>query len=145
MITLKIDKTKSKAFLDFMEKAPDKAGDSIDIAVRRVADALRNKSVKLAPYKTGNLRQSITIKHRKFRAEVGTNLVYARIHDQGGIIRPKRKRLLRFKVNNKWVVARQVRIPKYKGRGYMTPAFQELARGRATKIFEQEIDKLLSL
>jgi len=37
--------------------------------------------------------------------------VYARIHETGGIIRPRRFQFLRFKVGGRWVRARQVRIP----------------------------------
>jgi len=37
--------------------------------------------------------------------------VYARIHEFGGVIRPRRFIYLHFKVGGRWVRARQVRIP----------------------------------
>lgn len=43
--------------------------------------------------------------------EVGTNRVYARIHQLGGVIRPKRADHLVFRLGGRTVVARQVTIP----------------------------------
>jgi len=75
--------------------------------------------------------------------KVGTDVVYARIHDQGGTIVPKKAKWLRFKINGKWVMTKKVKIPKYKGRGYMTPAYETQVKGRAKKIFEEEFEKII--
>lgn len=44
-------------------------------------------------------------------ATVGTNLVYAAIHQRGGTIRAKTAKGLRFKTGGRWVTRREVQIP----------------------------------
>ena len=62
---------------------------------------------------TGQLMNSI---HRISDGKVGgvaTNKIYARIHNEGGIIRPKEKSKLKFKgVDGKFVFVDEVEIPK---------------------------------
>jgi phage gpG-like protein len=72
---------------------------------------------------TGALGRSITVDTvrrlgKTFRTFVGTNLKYARIHEFGGIIRPKKKKALRFKIGDKWVMVKRVVMPK---RPYFRP------------------------
>lgn len=79
--------------------------------------------------KTGTLRRSIAptnstgvagpsgiVEHQggliKKTTRVGTKVAYARIHNEGGVIRPKTAKALRFKVRGKWVFAQEVKIPK---------------------------------
>jgi phage virion morphogenesis protein len=60
---------------------------------------------------TTNLEGSIThIPHRD-SVEVGTNVVYAAIHQFGGTIRAKTAKGLRFKIGNDFVVRKSVTIP----------------------------------
>ncbi len=47
-----------------------------------------------APYDTGSLRRSIMTKVSKSRGRVGTNLPYAKMREYGGVILPKRKKML---------------------------------------------------
>ncbi len=44
-------------------------------------------------------------------ARWGSNVVYSRIHQFGGVIRPRRRRMLRFELSRRVVFARQVAIP----------------------------------
>lgn len=54
---------------------------------------------------------------------VGTDVVYAAIHEFGGEIRPVRAKVLRFKLKNgEWVVARRVRR---NAQPFMRPTFDE--------------------
>lgn len=77
-----------------------------------IAEAKKN-----APVKTSHLRRSIHVLEDGNNAKrYGTAVVYARIQEYGGEIRPKRKKYLRFKVNGQWVFAKRVRI---KGKFYM--------------------------
>lgn len=73
---------------------------------------------------TGDLRKSFTKRVTKEGVEVGSPLVYSRIHHFGGIIRPKRAKMLRFYVGNRPIFRHQVKIP---ARPYvmMPPADQE--------------------
>jgi phage gpG-like protein len=49
---------------------------------------------------------------------ISANPIYSRIHEFGGVIRPKRSNLLRFQVGGRWVSARSVTIP---ARPYLRP------------------------
>jgi phage gpG-like protein len=71
---------------------------------------------------------------------VGTNVVYARIHEFGGVIVPKRKKYLRFVVDGKTVFAKRVVIPK---RPYIAPSIAEGAKAMVT-IIGREIEKGLA-
>lgn len=61
---------------------------------------------------TGNLFRSIIVKIKNTSLEVGSSLVYARIHNKGGVIRAKNAPYLHFQVNGRWVKVKQVVIPK---------------------------------
>lgn len=89
--------------------------------------------------KTGALRRSIQIDRSKIsqlRVRVGSNLIYARIQEFGGIITPKNKKVLRFKIGDRWVIAQKVILPP---RPYLRPALKKTKKtmisefNRATK------------
>jgi len=73
---------------------------------------------------TGHLRSSIRSKvERKDKRLIGTvgsyGVKYARIHELGGIIRPKTAKALRFQVEpGKWVTVKKVEMP---ARPYLRP------------------------
>lgn len=73
----------------------------------------------------------------RLTAEVGTNVVYARIQEYGGTITARHAPYLVFQLpNGDWVRTRQVTIP---ARPYMRPAFDtQKATAIATigKVFE---------
>ena len=60
---------------------------------------------------TGRLRGSITHNATARMVEVGTNVIYAAIHQFGGDIVPKTAKALRFKVGGKWAMTKKVTIP----------------------------------
>jgi phage gpG-like protein len=53
---------------------------------------------------------------------IGTDVVYARIQELGGTIRPKHGRWLVFEIDGEIIFARSVTIP---ARPYMRPGFDE--------------------
>ena len=63
----------------------------------------------------GRLWRSITtaveVEGTRVTALVGTNVVYGRIHEKGGTIRPRRGQYLHFKGLRGWVMVRQVHMP----------------------------------
>jgi len=61
--------------------------------------------------------------------------VYARIHEYGGIIRPKKAKALRFKIGGRWVTTKKVTIKK---QPYLRPALSE-NKDKITKIFAKNI------
>ena len=73
--------------------------------------------------RTGRLRASITHSVRRGGGSVmgrlGTNVIYGRIHELGGVIRPVKASALRFRVGGRWVTVRRVTIP---ARPYLRPA-----------------------
>ncbi len=141
-IKIKIDKRVSVKAIRVMQVMPQRMNQAIKIALFKSGTELQDRAVNLAPYKSGTLRRSIGLKATSKKAIVGTALVYARIHDQGGVIRPVRAKALRFKINGQWIVTRKVVMPKYKGRGFLTPAFNWMVGGRAKWILDSEILKI---
>ena len=80
---------------------------------------------KRSPVLTGHLRRSIRsgakITLRKVFGWVGSNLIYARIQELGGIIKPKKGKYLKFQIRGQWKSVKSVKIKgkKYLERGMM--------------------------
>jgi phage gpG-like protein len=70
-----------------------------------------NRAGSSTLYKSGALSASIDYAASASRIDLGSGLVYARIHQQGGTIRPKNARALVFNAGNGLVFVRQVTIP----------------------------------
>ena len=142
---LNINKQLSAKFLRIMKESPAKLSKVVGVGLRRCGDQLRNDAASKAPYLTGTLKRSITMEVVSDKlVVVGSNLEYARIHDEGGIIYPKKSKYLRFKIGGQWVTVSKVKIPKYRGVGYLTPAFDKLVSSDAERIFMEEIQRVLS-
>lgn len=60
---------------------------------------------------TGNLKNNISYAVKGKSVMVGTNVHYARIHQFGGIIKPKTKKTLAFGRGGKKILAKQVIMP----------------------------------
>ena len=69
---------------------------AIGIGLFRIGQEMRNMGQRLAPYKTGMLRNSITAKPSRpiDKVTVGSGVKYAAMQNYGGIIRPKKSRWL---------------------------------------------------
>lgn len=135
-----MDKQLSAKLLRIMKESPAKMKKAVTIGLRRCGDQLRNDAAENAPYLSGTLRRSITMEMpNDKKVIVGSNLEYARIHDEGGVIEPKKSKYLRFQINGHWVTVKKVTIHKYRGQGYLTPAFEKLVKGDAEKIFTEEM------
>lgn len=77
---------------------------------------------------TGRLRNSITGKLKgndTLEVGAGTNVVYARIHEEGGVIKAKNAPYLHFQVGGRWVKTKQVTIP---ARPYVRPSIETFFR-----------------
>lgn len=88
---------------------------------RIVADKL---SGQVLQERTGTLRRSITERTDAdadlIRSQVFTNVVYAAIHEFGGVILPTSAKALVFEIDGRKIFAQKVTIPK---RPYMIPTF----------------------
>lgn len=62
-------------------------------------------------YTSGALSRSIDYAATEETVQIGTGLIYARIHQEGGEITPKTARALAFRLGNRLVFAQRVRIP----------------------------------
>lgn len=75
---------------------------------------------------TGHLRRSIKSsvkeRHNMLVASLFSNVIYAAIHESGGVIRATNKPYLKFQIGNRWVSVKEVTIP---ARPYLEPAISE--------------------
>ncbi len=60
---------------------------------------------------SARLMQSMTFEASDAGVAVGTNVLYAAIHQQGGTIRPVSKPKLTFRIGKQWISALEVTIP----------------------------------
>ena len=88
---------------------------------------------------TGDLRSSINTKvsvgKTKQNATVGTSMLYARIHEKGGVIKPKNKKSLRFTIGSQVIFAKKVTIPK---RPFLKPSLAK-KRSKIDDVILEEI------
>ena len=131
---------------------------NMKIALLAGAFVILNKIRALAPYLTGVLRRSLHIggfsglsgsfgggggQFTDLGGEkiangfasviIGTNLIYARIHEFGGIIVPKTARLLSWvdRLTGRRIFAKRVTI---KAQPYMRPGFNQGRQGAKSKM-----------
>jgi len=110
--------------------------------VTRSAKANVRRVLNTTGEATGNLARSITmdVDDAGLEAEVGPRrVVYAAIHEYGGVIRPVRARALMFQVGGQWVTARSVTIP---ARPYLHPALDE-NQARIEQEFDNAVEGLV--
>ena len=103
------------------------------------AQLVRNDAVDLAPFKTGNLRRSITEFATSRTIEVWSNLEYARIHEFWWTIVPKNKPYLVFKIWWKLIRTKKVVI---KWKPYLKPALEKNA-DEIVNIFTRNIAQII--
>lgn len=148
MLRFTLNKAVSEKLMKKADKYPDLVQSAMRIAIQRVGFEIRQKARDYAPVKTGVLRRSLFADFvpgtNNLVVAVGTDLIYARIQDLGGIIKPKNKEFLRFQIGDKVIYTRgPIKIPKYHGRGFLTPAFREVTRSKSKQIFKEEIIGIL--
>lgn len=147
-------------FLQNPEKITKMIGVDVGRAIGKAGvKAMRRSMIHLADYiaekklhgqvlkvKTNRLRGSIqksagsriSVTGDSIEGKIGSNVVYAAIHEHGGVIKPKKTGgLLVFKVGGKWVKTKQVKIPK---RPYMKPSLEE-KKEDIQKYFSEDIQK----
>src|SRR3989304_768029 len=100
-IQIKVNQAKTQAVSDYLkQRFPELVSKGLESGVMVFMNQLQNRVVEkltgiVLHIRTGTLRRSIT--NQVFRSgpkiigKIGSNLVYARIHEFGGIIRAKNK------------------------------------------------------
>ena len=96
--------------------------------------------------RSGRLRSSIfwfvNRRANQIVGTIGTNVVYAPIHEFGGIIVPKRAKWLRFMVRpGQWVSVKKVTMPK---RPFLHPALEDNRQAIMDLIMTGEVKLLQS-
>jgi HK97 gp10 family phage protein len=122
MISYKIDQKQLQQLLAKLDRS--KMQSAVDIALKRIGMAMEKSAHDKAPYKTGHLRGSIVSEQTKTSVTTGTNVVYAAIHEFGGMAGRGRK----------------VKIP---ARPYLRPGLEEQKGGKALQIITEEIKRNL--
>lgn len=103
------------------------------------AQLVRNDAVDLAPFKTGNLRRSITEFATSNTIEVWSNLEYARIQEFWWTIVPRNKPYLVFKIGWKLIRTKKSVI---KWKPYLRPALEQNA-DEIVNIFTRNIAQII--
>lgn len=84
------------------------------------AYAQDNARNKLNKHPTGNLTNSIGVRREGKTIQAGVfGVVYAKIHEFGGIISARNKPYLAFQIDGKWIFTKKVHMP---ARPYLRPA-----------------------
>ena len=95
---------------------------AVNLTLHKIAQDVRSEAVIKSPYKTGTLRRSIISDVTETQAKVGSNLPYARMREYGGIIVPKRAKMLAWKSGGKWHYAKKV---VQRAKPYLIPAYEK--------------------
>ncbi|GAB6100434.1 hypothetical protein JCM16358_23130 [Halanaerocella petrolearia] len=85
------------------EESPD--GDKWEKSHRAKAEGGKTLSDK------GTLKNSITYKATSKKTDVGSNIIYAAVHQQGKEIKVKNADYLHFKAGGRWAKKKKVEIP----------------------------------
>lgn len=123
MITYKFDQKQ----LNALKKATDSASykKAVDVALFNIGEDVSKTGKDKSPFDTGTLRRSIESKVTTGKyVEIGTDVVYARIHEFGG----------RTGRGHSTVI---------KARPYMTPPYERMVGGQAIDFLLKEFDKIL--
>lgn len=88
---------------------------------------IQNAAKGKAPKLTGTLSRSIHMEADPSGGglasiKIGTDVIYAAIHEFGGVITPVQAKLLHFVINGEDIFAKQVHMP---ARPYLRPALDE--------------------
>lgn len=147
-LSIEGNKKESIKLKKFNKKLTPNLKRGIDKATLRLERHIKSRKLSgqvLKP-RTGRLRSSWARKAAVdkpgvgVQGRVGTNVVYARIHEFGGVIRPKSSDgWLRFKIGGSWVTVKSVTIP---ARPYVGPTIRE-KKDEVTRDIVREIMKPL--
>jgi hypothetical protein len=158
-----------------LKKYPKAIEGAVSIALKRMGQEARNIAMDNAPLKSGDLRRSILMSPQmpKTRVTVGSNKVYARIQDLGGVIRPIKGQYLTiplggtkgsirghtggfFRRSKKGNLIYFVKAGKgikplfvlkkqvtLKAQPYLSKAFDVISKGRGGKIIGEELNHVI--
>ena len=98
--------------------------DAAKAAEKRAKDSF-GKGPDSLNVRSGSLRDSIkgtsTLRGNRVIISLTSDSIYARIHEEGGIIRARNHKYMTFQVNGRWAKVNKVRIPP---RPFLGPALE---------------------
>lgn len=137
------DSQVQKKFRRLIKKNPTLSRDILSF----ISEAVVNRTVRhhlsgqTLKRQTGTLAKSINYKlQNDYVSKVGSNVVYAPIHEFGGEIRPVNAKALTFKVKDQWVTTQKVNMP---ARPYLRPALDYVMENESKEIMNKRIDIFL--
>lgn len=128
------------------KKAPQIVSKELETATKDSAKFILKTEKEEVPVKTAQLKRSITMEYRPISASIYPTVKYALPVHEGSkphVILPTRKKLLRFKVNGKWVFARKVKHPGNKANKFVERTVSK-SEGPINKFFEKALDSIIT-
>ena len=132
MATVKVDLEGTEELQQKLSKLSQAAATSIakdavdEGAAVIVFNAQLNARDTFSDRQRGQLRNSIRSESKVVgngaEAEIGPHVIYGRIQELGGTIRPIHGQFLKFQIDGEWKQAKQVTIP---ARPYLRPAVED--------------------
>ena len=99
---VKID---SKKLARLIKNAPEKLVKEVGVGLKKAALKVTNSAKSNAPYKTGHLRRSITHKvNNDLTANIGTNVVYAKVREYNTRSKPRGYLRPALKSNRNYII-----------------------------------------
>jgi hypothetical protein len=133
------------------EKQIERLGLSMPTIARRmmnrVSSEIKKEAKRNIHSRTGDLKKSIRYNMNKdFTGIIKAQKYYSWWVENGAVIEPRKKKVLRFKINGEWKAAKAVTIPP---RPFLKPAIDKYFGGAAEQantlmdgVLQQAIDKL---
>lgn len=83
-----------------------------------------------------SVKSRVNVRGTAISGRVGSPVVYAAIHEFGGIIKPKKAKYLVFQIDGTWIRTKQVTMPK---REWLAKSLKDV-QGRIESIFGRHIE-----
>ena len=145
MYTIKVDNL-SRVIEEF-KRAPAVVNEKLQSGVKEAGKTILSIEKKEAPVKTGNLRRNIQFSYSPISAMIWPQSGYAVFIEEGtglygprkDFIRPKRAKVLAFKINGKMIFTKKVRGQKANP---FVSRTRDLAEPKINKIFNDMLKSI---
>ena len=104
------------------EISPKTVGKELERATKSSGKFILRTEKEEVPVKTAQLKRSITLDYRPISASIYPTVKYALPVHEGrkpSTIYPRRKKVLRFKINGKWIFAKKINHPGSKANKFV--------------------------
>ena len=131
---------------ELFRKTPQIVGKQLETATKDAGKLILKTEKEEVPVKTAQLKRSITMDYRPISVSIYPTVKYALPVHEGSkphVIVPTRKKLLRFKINGKWVFARKVNHPGNKANKFVERTVSKTAQS-VNKFFEKALDAIIT-